>query len=895
MNVGERVKHRKRPDCGVGTIVRIYPDGHCDATFPSGDFSWVPLATFASIAEEERARRAKDELLFALRKLLKDDYIQADSLFQASWAGHLSAQEYEDEKASFVRHWVKDLSGRELDKEQATAVACVHGDAHVTARAGSGKTTTLVSRALFLSKHCGVSPNEMLLLAFNRKAAEEMSERITATLGSELPHVMTFHALAYAIVHPEESILHNGPPGESQGLSRAFQQVIDDHLRIPTFKGQLRELMLAHFREDWDRIVEGCYDKGKDELLQFRRSLPRESLRGEYVKSFGEKVIADFLFEHDIPYKYERNHWWGGINYRPDFTLFRTDNSSLIVEYFGLVGDPDYDELCEAKRDYWRNKHDWALLEFTPADITAGDVEGFRTLLKTSLERQGVPCVRLSEDEIWNRIRDRAIDRFTAASVGFIGRCRKRWLSPDELDDLIKRYTALSATEDIFLKLARILYGAYLDRLVATGEEDFDGLMQRASEAVRKGTTTFERKAGRGNIAQLRYVLVDEFQDFSELFFRLVTAIREQNPQISFFCVGDDWQAINGFAGSDLRFFRDFGRYFDVYRSLSISTNYRSARSIVYVGNALMGGLGVPAVASKESAGEVLLLDLTAFEPSVVEKQRHPGDVVTPVVLRVVSKALSDDLDVVLLSRRNGLPWFINYHHDDSAPSNRGLERYLDLIRSFFPKGLQGRISISTTHKYKGRESDVVVILDAVARSYPLIHPDWAFSRLLGDGPQKITEEERRLFYVALTRGIEKLVIITEKANTSPFLDDIRDTPCVSTISWADYPALQGANSRVVVQIGNQERKGMAPTFAIKDALKAAGYQWNTTGWKGWAKSLPAEGFNIGLLQGEVWAAKADGIEVRVLSERDSVLYRYVVDDGKWKNLFGPAPDLFGV
>ena len=59
--------------------------------------------------------------------------------------------------------------------------------------------------------------------------------------------------------------------------------------------------MLAHFREDWDRIAKGGYDKSKEELLQFRRSLPRESLRGEYVKSFGEKVIADFLFEHDIP------------------------------------------------------------------------------------------------------------------------------------------------------------------------------------------------------------------------------------------------------------------------------------------------------------------------------------------------------------------------------------------------------------------------------------------------------------------------------------------------------------------------------------------------------------------------------------------------------------------
>ena len=127
-------------------------------------------------------------------------------------------EEYKQEKASFVQHWVKETTGAELDTEQATAVASVHGHIQVIARAGSGKTTTLVNRALFLQKHCGVAPDEMLLLAFNRKAAEEIAERLSKMLDDGVPHVMTFHALAYAIVHPEESLLYNGPPGESQGL-----------------------------------------------------------------------------------------------------------------------------------------------------------------------------------------------------------------------------------------------------------------------------------------------------------------------------------------------------------------------------------------------------------------------------------------------------------------------------------------------------------------------------------------------------------------------------------------------------------------------------------------------------------------------------------------------------
>jgi DNA helicase-4 len=56
-------------------------------------------------------------------------------------------------------------------------------------------------------------------------------------------------------------------------------------------------------------------------MLEFRRGLVSETLRGEYVKSHGEKVIANFLFEHDIPYFYEQHHWVSGRNYRPDFTV----------------------------------------------------------------------------------------------------------------------------------------------------------------------------------------------------------------------------------------------------------------------------------------------------------------------------------------------------------------------------------------------------------------------------------------------------------------------------------------------------------------------------------------------------------------------------------------------
>ena len=199
------------------------------------------------------------------------------------------------------------------------AVAAVGGDIQIIARAGAGKTRTLVTRAIFLQKHCGVAPQELLLLAFNRSAAEAMLERLKEHLGSNVPHVMTFHALAHALVHPEEDMLFDEPAVGNQGLSREVQRVIDDHLRSERFRPLIRDLMLMHFRSDWERIVEGGFHLPVEELVEYRKALPRETLRGEYVKSFGEKLIANTLFENDVDYKYERNFRWSGVNYKPDF------------------------------------------------------------------------------------------------------------------------------------------------------------------------------------------------------------------------------------------------------------------------------------------------------------------------------------------------------------------------------------------------------------------------------------------------------------------------------------------------------------------------------------------------------------------------------------------------
>ena len=146
--------------------------------------------------------------------------------------------------------------------------------------------------------------------------------------------------------------------------------------------------------------------------------------------------------------------------------------------------------------------------------------------------------------------------------------------------------------------------------------------------------------------------------------------------------------------------------------------------------------------------------------------------------------------------------------------------------------------------------------------------------------------ELKRLLYVALTRAADTLVVFTDGRSKSPFLEEIESAIPLASVEWADHPPLRGLTTRLIVKIGNQEGRGGAPTYAIKDFLKASGYQWQSTGWPGWAKSFSAEGFITDILKSEIWSEPAEGIVVRIFDETDTAVAEFLVDRGNWTCIF---------
>jgi hypothetical protein len=188
--------------------------------------------------------------------------------------------------------------------------------------------------------------------------------------------------------------------------------------------------------------------------------------------------------------------------------------------------------------------------------------------------------------------------------LSFIQRAKKRSWTVEEMASRLAEHPDPEPRNRIFHQLALRAYGEYEQLLGAGNAMDFDDLMAMAADEVLANGAAATIALSQDKVVairDLRWLLLDEFQDFSELYFRLIDAIRKANPDIRLVAVGDDWQAINSFAGAQLKFFEKFADYFPAAGRVGISTNYRSAGMIVGAGNRIMAGRGAPALANEPS------------------------------------------------------------------------------------------------------------------------------------------------------------------------------------------------------------------------------------------------------------------------------------------------------
>ena len=553
------------------------------------------------------------------------------------------------------------------------------------------------------------------------------------------------------------------------------------------------------------------------DYLAFIRNKRDITLNGERVKSTGEKFIADYLFEHDIPFFYERVEFWSGHSYRPDFTLF-PETGQVIIEYWGIdehdlkksiprgwdITWEQYHAEMEEKRAYWKEK-EIPLIEMSVANIRHGR-EQFEQILNDRLSGVGIRNEKLSQKELEDKVIRNQKDRMTKLFVQFIQRAKKRMWSVEEVQNKVRDYITSDKRTRLFLNLGCQVYSAYQKALEKKNSIDFDDLIIKASELIRNsnGNCTLDLGLHKDRLIKIKdieWILIDEFQDFSNEFNYILQAIFSQHPNTHLVCVGDDWQAINSFAGSDTKYFQKFSELFQKGNTVNLLINHRSQKAIVNFGNNVMVAQGEPGIATAgHDRGKV---EIQAIEEIRIEsregvsyegersfdqrfifyEERENGRKINdngylqakylkacyqiikePCNWDLISESKTNQPVIAILSRTNYL-------------YRVTINEFLDKLKSCFTTeemkiigDFNHKIRISTTHGFKGLEAEIVIILRACDGSFPLLHPDNSLFEFFGQSEYQALEEERHLFYVGVSRPSKTLYILTEKGNESSFI-----------------------------------------------------------------------------------------------------------------------------
>lgn len=682
---------------------------------------------------------------------------------RAAWAA-LNAKHVERELVA-CKDLLDRVESKPLTSEQARAVVCFDNRVQVIASAGSGKTSTMVARAAYAIHRGLVDPKRIVLLAFNTQAAEELEERATRAferLGMKDVKVKasTFHALGLRLVGKATGKKPDIPEWATDaaaGVSK-LAEIVDELKDHSSSFCRKWDLFRFVFGRDLPAFgapepVDAWDTQGKGALL---------TNRGERVKSMEELMIANFLFLNGVDYRYEERYPHDTADeehrqYRPDFYY---PDLGLFHEHFALdaegVPPPRYKNYLEGvrwKRKLHAEKHT-DLFETTSHGLRQGsDFER----LERELTTRGLVFDPNPDREIPKEGQQpMESNDLLGLMRTFMSHAKSNGLNSR---DLQKRLDAMPKStfkhrHQMFLDLATPILAAWDEALKAEGGIDFEDMLNQAAEHLERGRVE----------PPYDLVMADEFQDASRARARLCRAL-VQGPGRFFFAVGDDWQSINRFAGADVSVMTDFRKWFGHGQVLKLEQTFRCPQALCDVSSAFVSKN--PAQIAKRVHSETSAHGpvLQAFQ---VDSKTELANAIDQFVMNLaegvregtIPPGRNEKVSVYVLGRYNADRQYV-----PTTPSR--FNRWVD-------------VSFLTIHRSKGSEADYVILPEMITafrgRSFPSTRTDDPVLALaMPDGDDFPLGEERRLFYVALTRARRAVAMFTTKGRCSTFLRELEE------------------------------------------------------------------------------------------------------------------------
>lgn len=667
-----------------------------------------------------------------------------------------------------------------LDKQQRRSIVSEEENCLVVSSAGSGKTSSIVGKVKYLTEIKKINPQNILLISYTNKAAAELTER----MGIAGLRGYTFHKLALDIIGQTTG----QKPSIYENTDALFVKIYHELLNDKKFKKSVIEYFIDYQtpEKEWEkRKNERRQQLSEQKEVRLKATFPDMDGKTVYVRSEQEQKICFALSSLSVKFRYEEPYEHPLVDemhsqYKPDFSIyfeqggetkriylehFGVDEHGLVPIWFAKDRGITYEEANQKYNDgiTWKKaaheKFSTKLLTTSSADFHYSDI---REKLKTLLEKADVSIQEKTDAELYDMVlppNSKHEKAFIRLVVTFVTLIKSSCKSVDE----VLRQTKNAGDERstfIIKNIFQPVYKRYIEELANINQIDFTDAILQATDICRSS-----------HPVKYDYIIVDEFQDISVDRYNFLKVLREGNPPAKLYCVGDDWQSIYRFSGSDMALFNQFSDYFGQTEINKIETTYRFGEPLV--------SLSSQFIQRNEAQ---IKKNIHPFNPQVKTELQfcdyERRDYCNVIGQLVASIPL--DKSVFLLGRYSFDDYYLSFMYKSVKEGNR-----------FFYIIGDRKIEFLTVHKSKGLEADYVIILQCNKDTYgfpSLVSDDPVLNYVLTKSDQYPYGEERRLFYVAITRAKVKTYILYDRRFPSVFVDEFLHPEKITEESYAKHP-----------------------------------------------------------------------------------------------------------
>ena len=672
-----------------------------------------------------------------------------------------------------------------LDKQQRRSIVSEEDNCLVVSSAGSGKTSSIIGKVKYLTEIKGIAPHRILLISYTNKAATELTERM-ATDGLK---GYTFHKLAIDIIGKATGT----KPSICDNTDSLFVDIYHTLLGNKAFKNSVVEYFIDYQTNeaDWEQRKNERREKlSEQKNVQLKAMFPDMDGRTIYVRSEQEQKICFVLSSLGVKFRYEEpyEHQLADemhSQYRPDFSIyfeqggitkriylehFGVDEHGLVPSWFAKDKGITYEEANQKYNNSitWKKaaheKFGTQLLATSSADFHYYDI---RDKLKKMLEDAGVPIQEKTDEELYDLILPKGSKQekaFIRLVVTFVTLVKSSCKSVKDI--LIQAKNADDERSVFIIKnIFQPVYERYISALSNNNQIDFTDAILQATEICRTS-----------HPVEYDYIIVDEFQDISVDRYNFLKVLREGNPPAKLYCVGDDWQSIYRFSGSDMALFNQFPEYFGATEINKIETTYRFGEPLVSLSSHFIQRNKSQIQKNIHSFSSEMKTELEFYSYDKRDYCNTIGQLVA---------SIPSDKSIFLLGRYSFDDYYLSFMYQSIKEGNR-----------FFYVIGKRKIEFLTVHKSKGLEADYVILLQCNKDTYgfpSLVSDDPVLNYVLTKSDLFPYGEERRLFYVAITRAKMKTLVLYDKRFPSVFVNEFLHPEKVSEESYVKHP---NANKR---------------------------------------------------------------------------------------------------